>query len=51
MKNKLLIVFFFQNIFAQHDIPYDLSNQFGINLSNKHIIWYTDQKIDNVLID
>ena len=51
MKNKLLIIFFFQNIFAQHDIPYDLSNQFGINLSNNQIIWNTDQKFDNLLID
>jgi hypothetical protein len=51
MKNKLLIVFFFQNIFAQHDIPYDLLNQFGINLSNNQIIWNTDQKFDNLLID
>ena len=51
MKNRLLIIFFFQNIFAQHDISYDLSDQFGINLSNNQIIWNTDQKFDNLLID
>ena len=51
MKNKLLIIFFFQNIFAQHDIPYDLSNQFGINLNNNQIVWNIDQKFDNLLID
>ena len=51
MKNRLLIIFFFQNIFAQHNISYDLSDQFGINLSNNQIIWNTDQKFDNLLID
>ncbi len=51
MKNKLFIIFFFQNIFAQHDIPYDLSNQFGITLNNNQIVWNIDQKFDNLLID
>ncbi len=50
MKHKVIILFFIDVIFSQN-ISYDLSNQFGIELDNNQIIWNSDQKFDQLLID
>ena len=36
---------------AQEDIPFDVSNQFAVPLSNNQLVWNTDLSFKKLLID
>ena len=53
MINKFTAIYIFtiSLLFTQESISYDMSNQFGVELSNNQILWDKDQRFDNLLID
>jgi len=53
MTNKLIIVYLLVTslLFGQTYISYDSSDQFGVVLDNNQIIWDSDKKFDDLLID
>ena len=53
MINKFTVIYIFtiSLLFTQESISYDISNQFGVELSNNQILWDKDQRFDNLLID
>ena len=53
MTNKFISIYIFtiSLLFTQESISYDMSNQFGVELSNNQILWDKDQRFDNLLID
>ena len=53
MINKFAAIYIFtiSLLFTQESISYDMSNQFGVELSNNQILWDEDQRFDNLLID
>ena len=53
MINKFTAIYIFtiSLLFTQESISYDISNQFGVELSNNQILWDKDQRFDNLLID
>ena len=53
MINKFSIIYIFtlSLLFTQESVNYDMSGQFGVELSNNQILWDRDQRFDNLLID
>jgi len=51
--NKFSIIYIFtlSLLFTQESVNYDMSGQFGVELSNNQILWDRDQRFDNLLID
>ena len=50
-KFSLIYIFTISLLFTQESISYDMSGQFGVELSNNQILWNRDQRFDNLLID
>ena len=50
-KFSFFYIFTISLLFTQESISYDMSGQFGVELSNNQILWDRDQRFDNLLID
>ena len=50
-KYKLLLIFSLSISIGQERIPFDVSNQFAVPLSNNQLVWNTDLSFKKLLID